>query len=143
MVSDSIGVVSGTSATLESLETSFHQDLNNDGVIGAPATALSVQAGVPTSLSATTAIAPASADVPHVGTAATDSFVFRYDPGNGKIGTDAIDLDHTAFAGVSDLFPRTAGDAHGNEVPAIAADQMTYEIPNLLLQQHLTDFHLV
>ena len=29
-----IGHVSGTSATLESLETSFHQDLNGDGVIG-------------------------------------------------------------------------------------------------------------
>ena len=32
-----IGHVSGTSAALESLETSFHQDLNGDGVIGAPA----------------------------------------------------------------------------------------------------------
>ena len=29
-----IGAVSGTSAALESLETSFHQDLNGDGVIG-------------------------------------------------------------------------------------------------------------
>ena len=33
-VSDTIGAVSGTSAALESLETSFHQDLNGDGVIG-------------------------------------------------------------------------------------------------------------
>ena len=32
-----IGVVSGNSATLESLETGFHQDLNGDGVIGIPA----------------------------------------------------------------------------------------------------------
>ena len=31
---DPIGVVSGTSTALESLETSFHQDLNGDGVIG-------------------------------------------------------------------------------------------------------------
>ena len=29
-----IGAVSGTSSALESLETSFHQDLNGDGVIG-------------------------------------------------------------------------------------------------------------
>ena len=28
--------VSGTSSALESLEPSFHQDLNGDGVIGAP-----------------------------------------------------------------------------------------------------------
>jgi len=33
-VSDTIGVVSGTSIALESLEPSFHQDLNGDGVIG-------------------------------------------------------------------------------------------------------------
>src|SRR6185437_3939018 len=34
-----IGAVSGASSTLETLETSFHQDLNGDGVIGVPATA--------------------------------------------------------------------------------------------------------
>jgi hypothetical protein len=34
-VSNMIGVVSGTSAALESLETSFHQDLNNDGQLAA------------------------------------------------------------------------------------------------------------
>ena len=35
-VSDPTGVVSGTSAALESLETSFQQDLNGDGIIGPP-----------------------------------------------------------------------------------------------------------
>jgi hypothetical protein len=35
-----IGTVSGTSSALESLETSFHQDLNGDGVIGFPATVI-------------------------------------------------------------------------------------------------------
>ena len=30
-VSNIVGVVSGTSTALESLETSFHQDLNGDG----------------------------------------------------------------------------------------------------------------
>ena len=35
-ISNVVGVVSGTSAALESLETSFHQDLNGDGTIGAP-----------------------------------------------------------------------------------------------------------
>src|SRR5436305_2114796 len=33
----SFSVYSGTSTALESLETSFHQDLNGDGVIGIPA----------------------------------------------------------------------------------------------------------
>ena len=32
----SYSVYSGTSTALESLETSFHQDLNGDGVIGVP-----------------------------------------------------------------------------------------------------------
>jgi hypothetical protein len=35
-LSDTIGAVTGTSATLENLETSFHQDLNGDGVTGVP-----------------------------------------------------------------------------------------------------------
>ncbi len=42
VTTDTIGSVSGTSTTLENLETSFHQDLNNDGVIGIPAAASTV-----------------------------------------------------------------------------------------------------
>ena len=34
LVSDTLGVVSGSSYALESLETSFQQDLNGDGTIG-------------------------------------------------------------------------------------------------------------
>src|SRR6516164_181677 len=35
-MSNIIGTASGTNSTLESIETSFHQDLNGDGVIGLP-----------------------------------------------------------------------------------------------------------
>ena len=35
-ISTLIGCVSGTSVALQSIETSFHQDLNGDGVIGVP-----------------------------------------------------------------------------------------------------------
>ena len=35
-VSSAFDVASGTSAALQSFETSFHQDLNGDGVIGLP-----------------------------------------------------------------------------------------------------------
>src|SRR5260370_33313822 len=35
-VGNAIGVVSGNSTALESLEPSFHQDLNNDGLMGPP-----------------------------------------------------------------------------------------------------------
>ncbi|MFC7702430.1 NF038122 family metalloprotease [Bradyrhizobium sp. GCM10028915] len=37
-ISYQLGLVSGSNASLESAETSFHQDLNGDGVIGAPVT---------------------------------------------------------------------------------------------------------
>ena len=39
-ISNTIGTVSGTSTALESLETSFHQDLNGDGTIGVPPTVI-------------------------------------------------------------------------------------------------------
>ena len=35
-LSSAFDVVSGTSAALQSFETSFHQDLNGDGSIGPP-----------------------------------------------------------------------------------------------------------
>ena len=41
-VSDT-GVASGTSSTLESIETSFHQDLNGDGMIGPPTTTVATK----------------------------------------------------------------------------------------------------
>ena len=42
LVSDTLGVVSGSSTALTSLESSFYQDLNGDGVIGLPTTAIEV-----------------------------------------------------------------------------------------------------
>jgi hypothetical protein len=40
LTTDSIGTVTGGSQALQALETSFHQDLNGDGVIGLPASTL-------------------------------------------------------------------------------------------------------
>jgi hypothetical protein len=78
LVSNNIGIVSGTSAALESLEPSFHQDLNGDGVIGVPP------------VSATVAQAPSGTPSPatqaaSVIVASNDTFVFG--PG---IGADVI-----------------------------------------------------
>jgi hypothetical protein len=56
------GVVSGTSAALESLEASFHQDLNGDGTIGVVAHSSSV---ISMAVAATT------------GSKANDNFVFH------------------------------------------------------------------
>jgi hypothetical protein len=46
----STAALSGTSATFEQFETSFHQDLNGDGVIGIPATTTVIDASGATSL---------------------------------------------------------------------------------------------
>src|ERR1700738_2408942 len=43
--SNAIGVVSGSSVLLESLEPSFQQDLNGDGLVGVPGATSLVQAG--------------------------------------------------------------------------------------------------
>jgi len=39
-IANIIGVVSGSDSSLESIETTFHQDLNGDGVIGVPTTVI-------------------------------------------------------------------------------------------------------
>src|SRR5207248_3019364 len=41
-ISNIIGAVSGTSYALESLEPTFHQDLNGDGLIGPPTRVIQV-----------------------------------------------------------------------------------------------------
>ena len=43
ITADSIGSVTGSSLTLEAIETSFHQDLNGDGVIGLPPTSTLIE----------------------------------------------------------------------------------------------------
>ncbi len=73
----SFSVYSGTSAALEALETSFHQDLNHDGVIGIPA-------GQAPSVTSSAAV-PYSAPV-----ADNHSFAFRPDLGVGS-NTQAAD----------------------------------------------------
>jgi serralysin len=42
-LSDNIGVISGNSLALQQLETSFHQDLNGDGVVGPHTTVIEAQ----------------------------------------------------------------------------------------------------
>ena len=69
-LSSPIGVVSGSSAALRSLEPSFNQDLNGDGVIG-----------VPTATKAATSTVTANSnplsEIAHFAGAAADGFVFN------------------------------------------------------------------
>ena len=83
-VSDTIGTVSGSSSALESLESSFHQDLNGDGVIGVPAATSRVSTG-PVSQAALVIVA------------SDDTFIFRPGVGADVIvnagSADTIELD--------------------------------------------------
>jgi hypothetical protein len=153
-----IGVVPGTNSTLQSLEPSFHQDLNGDGVVGLPPPASSafqmvilpaITVNAPTVLPAVTVSLPASGDTVLSASAASDNFVFGPHFGNDTIvnfqpGIDQITIDHSLFATVSDLFSHAADDAHGNAVITVAADQSIkiQDISTQILQQHLSDFHI-
>ena len=78
--STSGGAVSGTNSGLKSLETSFHQDLNGDGQIGA-------SAATPTSSVALTTMDKNWSDIVTIkGTADANSQIKLYD-GNASLGT--------------------------------------------------------
>ncbi len=74
----SYAVYSGNSTALESLETSFHQDLNGDGVIGIPT------GQSPISISPASVWQTAPAMIP-----SDDSFVFRPDLGADALASNA------------------------------------------------------
>jgi serralysin len=50
ITTNTIGTVTGNSAALEGLETSFHQDLNGDGIIGDPSVPFAIETSGSTSL---------------------------------------------------------------------------------------------
>ena len=97
-----IGAVSGTSSALESLETSFHQDLNGDGVIGVPTAA--------TNGNATQSISVM------IGGPSNDMFVFQ--PGVGAeaivntASADKAELDGYQSAGDTNLTTHDAQTDH-------------------------------
>jgi serralysin len=80
----SYSVYSGTSTALESLETSFHQDLNGDGVIGVP------PATAPSSV--VTKVAP-------VTVANNDTFVFSSSHPSSSLPTLGLGAEGVANAG--------------------------------------------
>jgi hypothetical protein len=101
---NAIGVVSGSSAALGSLETSFHQDLNGDGAVGHFASVLDGHLGGQTLTSSgvgPTALIGGPNDILNAG-AGPDTFVFRSNFGsntvNGSRRSDSIQFDHAVFA---------------------------------------------
>jgi serralysin len=79
----STGAIAGTSTTLETYETTFHQDLNGDGIIGIP------PAPVRSATSSST-VSPAVS----VKVASNDTFVFGWNSGVGDVASNPAMMGH-------------------------------------------------
>jgi uncharacterized protein YxjI len=147
-VSSATGVVSGSNATLESLETSFQQDLNGDNTIGPPAHG-SGSVVMTTMIASPTPIVQITGSEPTVGLGSgSHTFVFGPDSGNETIlgfrpGLDEVDVSHTLFSSTSDLFAHAADNAAGSAVITVSPNEsLTIEdVGKAML--HQSDFHLV
>ena len=164
-VSSLVGVVPGNNATLESLETTFNQDLNHDGTIGVPSTTqMASTANVPSnSVADNFQFASGSGPVIQseaggaspqqssiVSVAGTDVFVFAPHFGQVSIAnfapaTDTIEVSKTVFANLQALLTATHDNSSGNAVITDAAhDTITLKgVTTAQLLAHQNDFHFI
>jgi Ca2+-binding RTX toxin-like protein len=144
-LSSAFNVASGTSAALQSFETSFHQDLNGDGYIGLVLNGSSGGQTLTAGGSPTTLIGGPNDTL--IGGAGADTFVFAKNFGadtvnNFKPGTDALQFSQSMFAdGAAAL-----SNAHqvGSDV-AITYDSLdVVTLQNMQLANlHASDFHII
>src|SRR5258707_705699 len=148
-VSDTIGIVSGASTALESLETSFHQDLNGDGVVGYFASVLDGHLGGQTLTSSgagQTALIGGPNDILNAG-AGPDTFVFRSNFGSNTVngfaaGTDSIQFDHAVFADMGAV--QSHMQQFGSDVVIAEDAQNLVTLHNVLLSNlHASDFQFI
>jgi autotransporter passenger strand-loop-strand repeat protein len=128
-ISDTVGPVTGNSATLESFETIFNQDLNGDGFIGAPSTTIAATGVTVLSLSTlrqdATIAAGASLELAGADTSSvtfqdtTGTLILDHSStftgevigftGDGNVSSsDIIDLRDIAFGSASESYSGTA-----------------------------------
>ena len=159
--------LAGNSTTLENFETTFGQDLNGDGTIGAPpatqpaaTSSLQLHAGpladnfqlVSVSgpvIESGTVAAPAAQSTA-VTIAGHDVFVFAPNFGQVSIAnfapaTDTIEVSKTVFANLQALLTATHDDASANAVITDAAhDTITLKgVTTAQLLAHQNDFHFI
>ena len=106
-LSNAVGVVSGSSTALESLETAFQQDLNGDGTIGLPATGTPAAAAIPSAPIIVSAGANVEIPMPYAGqvTFSAATGTLKLDNSSsfsgtvaGMSGQDTLDLADINFA---------------------------------------------
>jgi serralysin len=137
--------VSGSSTALQSIETTFHQDLNGDGITGIPPAATSP---VATNQAAATP-ATGSGTVNAIAAGGGDQFVFAPNFGNVTITNDTalkgIDFSHAVFANINALLTAAHDDGHGNVIITDATHD-TLTIQNMTshdFNTHQSGFHIV
>lgn len=135
-----VGAVSGNSASLQSFETSFLQDLNKDGHIGSSSVINGPLGGG--------AVAGTSANEVLFGSNGNDTFVFSGTTlgidtvANFHPATDVIEVSHTAFADVAALLSHSAQVGNDVVISYDATDSVTLKN---VAQANLTvsNFHIV
>jgi VCBS repeat-containing protein len=163
-VSNLIGAVPGNNSALESIETTFNQDLNGDGTIGIPpatqpatASAQSLTNSVPENFQFAGGSGPVQDGVvgaPAPNNAATiaghDVFVFAPNFGQVSIAnfapaTDRIDFSKAVLANLQSVLAATHDDTSGNAVITDAAhDTITLkQVATAELLAHQSDFHFI
>ena len=143
--SNIIGTASGTSTALESIESSFHQDLNGDGQIGVVLNGSSGGQTL-TATGGTTTLIGGPNDILNGG-AGADTFVFPANFGSNTVnnftpGTDALQFSPSMFATVAAVL----SDAQqvGPNVVITHDPQNVVTLHNTQLSNlHASDIHIV
>ena len=139
------GAVSGSSTALESLETSFNQDLNGDGHIGLVLNGSSGGQTL-TATGGTTTLIGGANDILNGG-AGADTFVFPANFGSNTVnnftpGTDALQFSQSMFATVAAVL----SDAQqvGSNVVITHDPQNVVTLNNMQLANlHASDIHIL
>jgi Ca2+-binding RTX toxin-like protein len=144
-LSSAFDVASGTSAALQSFETSFHQDLNGDGYIGLVLNGSSGGQTLTAGGSPTTLIGGPNDIL--IGGAGADTFVFAPNFGadtvnNFKPGTDALQFSQSMFADAA----AALSNAHqvGSDVAITDSSLDVVTLHSIQLANlHASDFHII
>ncbi len=145
-----IGHVSGTSAALELLENSFHQDLNGDGVIGSSTGASTGPVNIITGTAGNNTITSTAANEVISGNGGNDTFVFGTSFGNDVItdfqasgaNQDVLQFSHNTFSSFAAVLAHAAQVGSDVVITADAADTVTLQNVHLSSLQK-NDFHIV
>jgi hypothetical protein len=158
-VANLIGVVSGNSTALETMETTLHQNLNSDGMIGIPASSHAVLAQYkspednfkftddtgggtvasnPPAANQTTTVLTGPTAAPEL---AHDNFDFAPNsaPAMFKAELDSHHIDH---APVAELLNALAGSAHDSAHPGGFNTDQAHTLMTQLFTQH-GEFHVM